>query len=140
MTAFYYALITSLIWGCVPIIEKIGLSSVKPSIGLFYRGVGVLIATVLFGSWLTISGENIKADFKSIFYLAFGGFLASFVGQFLFYRALKSDDASVVVPVAASYPMITLIIGALILHERITVAKVIGVCLIFAGVFLLKGK
>ena len=44
MSAFAWAVLTALIWGVVPLLEKAGLKSSDPTIGVFARSVGVLVA------------------------------------------------------------------------------------------------
>lgn len=140
MNAFMYALLTAGIWGLVPVIEKVGLKGVSPGVGLMYRGIGALVGVSFLGIYLGSTGVSLKADGKSILLLALGGLLASFVGQFFFYRGLKFGEASMVVPVAATYPLVSFIVAAIVLHERITMGRVTGIILVIAGVVLLKGK
>ncbi|MFH1380400.1 MAG: EamA family transporter [bacterium] len=140
MTAFMYAVLTACVWGIVPVIEKIGLGKVDPGIGIFYRGFGVLIGMSFLAVMYTSKNISFKADLKSIILLVLGGLLASFIGQFFFYRSLKMGEASLVVPVAAMYPLVSFIIAVTALNERITPGKICGMILVIAGVVLLKGK
>jgi bacterial/archaeal transporter family protein len=139
MKTFYWAILTALVWGFVPIIEKIGLNKIDPLVGLFYRSLGILLGI---GILVVFKTSAIKASIASCpqgwLYLMTGGFLASFVGQILFYHALKSGEASKVVAIAASYPLLSFVLGVLILGEKITVAKACGVLSILVGVFFLK--
>lgn len=140
MTAFYYALLTACIWGMVPIIEKIGLGKVDPGVGLLYRGIGAMIGLSVLGITYALSGVSLKADWKSIGFLALGGLLASVIGQFFFYRALKAGEASLVVPVTATYPLISFIIGIFVLQERVTGGKIFGILMVITGIIFLRGK
>jgi transporter family protein len=56
----------------------------------------------------------------------------------LLFVALSRGEASVVVPVGAAYPVVTLIGSALFLGENITLPKVIGVALVIAGVIVIS--
>jgi transporter family protein len=138
--AVFWAILAALVWGIAPILEKIGLSKINPYAGLFLRCFGVILGAVLL---LIFKFYALKADLssvsaKTIFLLVLGGFLASFVAQFFFYRALKLGYASVVVPIAAMYPFITFILALIFLHEKFTLVKFSGLCLILLGVVLLK--
>lgn len=139
MKSFYWALLASLIWGCVPALEKLGLAKIPVFAGLFYRCLGVLIGVVLL---LSFQLGSIRYAFSvsktGLLYLIAGGFLASVLGQIFFYQALKNGEASTVVPVAASYPIISFLIGTLFLGEPLTLAKAGGVLFVVLGVFLLK--
>ena len=76
--------------------------------------------------------------------LGIGGFWAAVtaVGAaaalILFFYALNRGDASEVVPVSSAYPLITLVGGAIVLAERITLARVVGALVIVAGVVVIS--
>lgn len=139
MKPFYWALLTAVVWGCVPILEKLGLEKVPVLPGLFYRSLGVFFgASVLLIFMFPQIKEVFSAHPGSWPYLVFGGFLASFVGQICFYHALKHGEASWVVPVAGTYPLVSFILGVLFLSEQVTVAKIGGLSCIIFGIFLLR--
>lgn len=139
MKAFYWAMLAALTWGCVPLIEKMGLMKINPYAGLFFRCWGVILGMVFLFIW---KSSEIKSSFSPLptgfVYLILGGFLASVVGQIFFYNALKSGEASRVVPVSGAYPLISFLLAVFLLGEQVTVAKCIGVVFVLAGVFLLK--
>ncbi len=138
MTAFLWALSAAFVWGVVPLLEKLGLSRSEPFTALFYRCFGVVIGLVLLGIFV-IRPHHMKAvDAKTIFVLVLSGFLASFVAQILFYHGLKIGEVSKVLPVAASFPLITFILGVIFFGEALTVAKISGIILITSGIWLLK--
>lgn len=61
---------------------------------------------------------------------AIGGLVAAYI-------ALGEGDASQVVPVAASYPAVTLLLSALLLGERLSPGRVLGVALVICGVVVI---
>jgi len=130
---------TAVVWGFVPVIEKIGLSKIDPIAGLFYRSLGVVLGIALLVSF---KAEHIRFSWGSLpsgwMWLLVGGFLASFVGQLMFYHGLKTGEASQVVPIAAAYPLLTFILGILILGEKFTLMKFFGVSFILIGIIFLK--
>ena len=139
MKPFLWALAAAVVWGCVPVIEKIGLSKMPVVPGLFYRCIGVIIGA---GILLIFRAPQIRAALTSspagVPYVVIGGFLASVVGQLCFYHALKTGQASQVVPLAAAYPLISFILGVLFLHENMTAIKVGGLACIILGTILLR--
>lgn len=139
MNSFLWAILTAVIWGVVPLLEKSGLFKIDPIVGLFYRCLGVMIGIVLLflfkGAEIRQSLGNFHAGMTL---LIAGGFLASILGQVFFYQALKTGEASKVVPLAGIYPLVSFILGVMILGEKVTLAKVGGMSLILMGVFLLK--
>ncbi|MFP4465546.1 MAG: EamA family transporter [Candidatus Goldiibacteriota bacterium] len=143
MKAFFLAVITAFFWGIVPIIEKIALDSkIYPAAGVVYRTIGSALGGLVLFAFL-MSNENTAVYFKNITYktgliLIAAGIIASVVGQIFFYNALQSGHASVAAPVAGAFPLVTFVLGVLLLGEAVTVQKVIGVLLVISGVILLK--
>ncbi|MFH1782878.1 MAG: EamA family transporter [Candidatus Omnitrophota bacterium] len=139
MTAFYFAVLTALIWGCVPILEKIGLAKIDPLPGIFIRVSGVLLGVIILGVFNTQAFKAaLKADLRTILFIMIGGFLASIVGQIFFYNALKAGEASKVVPISGTYPLVSFLLGLIFLGETFTLSKGLGVVLVILGVFLLR--
>ena len=138
MTAVWWSLVTALIWGVVPLLEKLGLVHSQPTVGVFARSVGVLVGVVIFGLWWSPWKALGNLSARSFALLALGGFLASFVGQMAFYQALKSGTVSQVTPVAGAYPLVAALLGWVVLREPMTPGRLSGVALIILGVLLLR--
>ncbi len=142
MKQLIFALLAAFLWGITPVIEKFGFLSkdANPYLGVVFRTIGTAVmAFILFLLILKFDSTSLKnIPMKSMTFLMIGGALASVIGQIFFYIALQSGDASVVTPIAGSFPLITFIFGTLLLGEAITLSKIIGVLCIIAGVALLK--
>jgi bacterial/archaeal transporter family protein len=54
----------------------------------------------------------------------------------MLYVALGTGEASKVVPISAAYPAFTLVLSAVVLRERLTAARVIGVAMVIGGVII----
>jgi bacterial/archaeal transporter family protein len=63
--------------------------------------------------------------------IAIGGLVA-------LYTALGAGEASKVIPISAAYPLVTLVLSAAVLAERISLARSAGACLVIAGVVILS--
>ncbi len=139
MKAYYFALLTAIVWGIVPIMEKMGLARITPMAGIFIRSCGVIVGISVLA---VFNGEAIKvamkADPKTIFLLAAGGFMASILGQIFFYNALKIGEASKLVPIAGTYPLFAFLLGVIFLGEGLTMAKAGGVMFVILGLFMLR--
>lgn len=145
MKAFWLAITAALIWGVVAFIEKVGLSGkgVDPSEAVIVRTLGCFFgAIVLFIILYFMNSGNIATfknpDWKSIAIILVAGMFGSVFGQVFFYQALQLGNASVVTPVAASYPLITFILCILFLGEPLTISKAAGVVCVITGIVLLK--
>ena len=138
MSSFLWAIVTACIWGVVPLMEKIGLGNASPTLGVIVRSFGIVIGLALFGGLWSPWASLRTLPWSSIALLASGGLLASFIGQWAFYHALRSGAISQVTPVAGAYPLIAALLGWLLLHEPITVPRLLGVVCISVGVWLLR--
>ena len=76
------------------------------------------------------------------FALAFvvaGARVGPIIGQLTYFRALKIAEASQVIPVCATYPLVALALAILLLREPLTVSKGAGAICIVAGIILISG-
>ncbi len=138
MSAYGWALITAAIWGIVPMMEKAGLGQAPPAAGVAIRSLGVLVGLVVFSLIWSPWAACAAMPARSIVLLMAGGCLASFVGQMAFYEALKSGAVSQVTPVAGAYPLISVLLGWLILREPFTLSRALGALCVVAGIALLR--
>lgn len=139
-SAFTWAILAAFCWGFAPLMEKLGLNGRgDPMIGVFIRSLGVILGLGLFAA-ATPSVTVRMGEFtaRQWILLGLGGFTASIVGQVCFYRALRSGPVSQVVPIGASYPVLSFILGILFLGEAVTAARIAGIVLVVAGVYLLR--
>ena len=77
-------------------------------------------------------------DARSVIFFALSGICGGIAGLWTYYHALRLGGASLVVPITATYPLITVILSWLILHEGVTLPRIIGTGLIVVGVWLVK--
>jgi len=139
MSAFFWAILATLTWGCVPILEKMGLMKVPIFPAIFFRCLGVLGGFTVLTLW---KFQEIKEFTVSSaggwWYLVLGGLMASIVGQIFFYHALQNGEASRIVPIAGAFPLVSFILGIFFLGEGVTMFKFLGVFFVVIGVFLLQ--
>ena len=138
MTAYTWALLTALIWGMVPLMEKAGIGQAAPATGVVVRSLGVIVGLVLFGVFYSPWDAVRALPMRSVALLMAGGLLASFVGQMAFYQALRAGAVSQVTPVAGAYPLISVLLGILLFREPLTASRTAGVLCVVAGLILLK--
>jgi transporter family protein len=133
-----FALLTAFLWGSSPIIEKLGLLRTTPLAGVAIRSISITII-LLFTLFFTNLGKQLlQVDFKTIALVALGGIISGLLGQWAYFRALKYWEASKVVPIVGTYPLIAFIFSLTFLREELTLQKVMGVILVVVGVILLK--
>lgn len=137
--AFFFAVLTSLIWGFAPAVEKYGLAGrIDPYLGVFIRSIPVALIGLAGLTFMGRLSSIASVDLKSALFVMAGGIIAGLLGQFTFYSALKAGEASVVVPVTATYPLVALVVSMVFLGESFTWQKAAGITLVVGGVALLK--
>lgn len=131
-------IVTAVLWGSTPILEKMGLAKVDPLVGVTIRSaivtIGLFILTFLLGK----EKELFSLDGKSILLFGASGMMAGLFGMWTYYMALKMEATSKIVPIAACYPLVTALLSVLILNEGLSVPRVIGTALIVSGIWLVK--
>jgi len=131
-------ILTTLCWGITPILEKIGLVKASPLAGVVVRNIAVTVFMLFY----MISSGNIKSlgslDTKTIMIFSISGIIAGGLGMLTYFGALKIGATSKIVPIAASYPLVTALLSVLILGEHVSLLRVIGTALIITGVWLVR--
>lgn len=131
--------LTAILWGATPILEKIGLTGKIDTLSaLTIRSLAVSVALLI---WILIKGKtqhvfNQEPKTYSIFILT--GLMAGLFGMLTYFGALKMGATSKIVPIAATYPMVTAILSILILKEPVTFIRLFGTALIISGIWLVK--
>ncbi|BAU22875.1 hypothetical protein THC_0480 [Caldimicrobium thiodismutans] len=130
-------LLTLFFWGISPTLEKVGLKKVEPLIGLWIRTLSALIGITL-ALLFTSSFQALKIlEKRDLFYLCLSGITAGFLGMYFYFSLLKMHQASQIVPLTATYPLVATFLAILILKEPLTLSKIIGTFLIALGIYLL---
>jgi len=138
MTMVILLVITALLWGFTPILEKIGLGKTDPLTAISIRSFSTAIILVAF---LLVTGkikDVLSTDVKSVAIFTVSGLLAGLLGMWTYFGALKIGATSRIVPIAATYPLVTAVLSVLILREGVSIGRLIGTIFIIAGIWLVK--
>ncbi|MBM3259303.1 MAG: EamA family transporter [Candidatus Sericytochromatia bacterium] len=141
LQAWSLVLVTTLLWGLVPLFDKLALTRAADSP---LAGVAVRLATAaLIGLPLLFAASGGTGAFRRIPPTAWGWFAASglaslVIAQIAWYALLKDAQVSKTFPfMFAAAPVVTLLLGVLVLHEPLTLRQVIGGVLVVLGGALL---
>jgi transporter family protein len=133
------ALISSIIvlWGIWGFLGKVALVRKMPPLFVFVAevAVGFAIGAVLV-AFLLAQGQPLLSQRPWNLYGVLSG-AALAVGLLLYYLALEHSQASVLVPVTATYPVVSVLLSVAFLSERPTMAQWGGVVLVVMGLALL---
>jgi transporter family protein len=151
MKQLILAMCAAFFWGTAPILEKVGLAGMSPLTAVITRCVavvafGLLFAGIIHQPWVMseqLSGLRSAVGIsaltgKSVALLVVSGILSAFIGQMFYFSALRAGNASTVVPIASTYPLVVLILSLVFLKETVTITKAAGVLLIICGIWLIR--
>lgn len=134
----FLLIITALLWGITPIFEKMGLEKVDPLIGVTIRST-IVTAGLFFLIFLLGKGKALmEMDGKSFLLFGISGLMSGLLGMWTYFTVLKMEATSKIVPIAASYPLVTAVLSFFILKEGLTLPRVIGTVLIVVGIWFVK--
>ncbi len=131
-------LTTMLFWGTTPLLEKLGLKEVDPLTAVFIRSLAITL--VLFFLYLFTGRlhEIAKVSGKNLILFAASGVMAGLLGMWTYYYLLRVGMTTKIVPIAASYPLITALLSVLVLGEEVTLQRIVGIVLTIVGIILIK--
>jgi transporter family protein len=147
-TALMFCLVTVIAWGLGSVLDKIlvGERGLSPWTAVVLR---MILATTIISVYAFATGSMAEIRTMAqmppaqlwtlIGALAGTALLGSFVGQLSYYYALQSADASRVVPITSTYPLVGALLAVAFLGERLTGPKVLGAVCIVIGIILLSG-
>lgn len=131
----FYALMTLLCWGLWGLFSKFASNYTRPRQTLIFQAVGV-VAFALFV--LCIEQFQIQRSAPGFWWSAAAGFI-NFVGFLFFFAAVQKGKVSTVISLSSLYPVITIALSILILHEKITKREGLGIACAIAAGWLLAG-
>ncbi len=135
----FSTLVTVVGWGSGTICDKLAVRDLSAQGVLLLRS---LIAATTMSLWGVAGGmfrEIGTAGWVPVVWVVAGSLSSQVFGQFIYYRALKVAPVSHVVPITATYPLVTVALAMMFLGEKMTGPKLLGVVFIVLGVILVSG-
>lgn len=135
-----WSLITIVLWGTWGLVSKVASSGVDAYINQLLYTIG-LAPLLVFVAW-TVHRQNThetrEQRRQGVFWAFLTGILGG-VGNIFFFQALvNGGKASIVAPVTALFPMVTVLLALAVLKERLGRVQWIGLVLAFVAIYLLS--
>ena len=119
------------LWGFFP---KVAVRYINPKSALIYEVMGgVLVAAV---TWLSMN-KGIEHDLRGVTPALITG-IVGYLGMFFFLHAVDFGKVSVIASLTAVYPVLTILLAAIILKEQISNIQYVGIFMAMTGVILLS--
>lgn len=138
-TWLVWSLLTIVLWGTWGLVSKIASAGVDAYMNqlLYTAGLAPLMVFVA----ITVHRERRSKDMNrgaGVFWAFLTGILGG-VGNIAFFQALvKGGEASVVAPVTALFPMVTVLLALIFLKEKLGRTQWLGLALAFAAIYMLS--
>jgi len=127
-----YPMLTVVVWGLWAFLPKIATRYISPPSAMIYEVMaGVLMAIVV---WRTVKPEITIRQKGSIY--AFINGIIGYVGVLFYLYAISGQDAILVAPLSATFPIMTLTLGTIFLKERFSAVNYSGVLLALVAIYL----
>ncbi len=126
------AMITFGAWGFFP---KLAVNYISPQSALIYQVIGGMLVGILGLAMLNFKPETHPTG---ILYALLTG-IAGVLGTLFYYFAASRGQISIVVSLTALYPLITILLAVIFLHETLVLKQVLGLCFAVAAIVLLAG-
>jgi len=133
-TGVLYALIAGLFWGTSPVLVKRGLVHASVSAATLIQQTTILV-TLLAAALL--EGDLFSGNISRLALVIFccTGVVGAYLGRTLFVKSVDQIGASRAQSINNSSPLVTVMLAASFLGERLSLAILAGVILIISGIF-----
>lgn len=134
--SYTLVLLTALLWGSSFAVGKLLLVNLNNFQVTFFT---ITIAWITLAITVALQGKSkVIKKYKSTDYLIFAamGFLGIFAYLFLFYSGLQHLLAQTLASIDYAWPIMTIIFASIILREKLTARKIIGIVCSFVGVVI----
>lgn len=135
-----WSLVTIMLWGTWGLVSKVASAGMDAYVNqlLYTAGLAPLLVFVAWTVHRRESHAPREGRAMGVFWAFFTGILGG-VGNIFFFQAMVAGGkASVVAPVTALFPMVTVLLALTFLHERLGRVQWLGLALAFVAIYLLS--
>jgi len=126
------AMVTFGAWGFFP---KLAVNYITPLSAMIYQVIGGLLVGIV---GLAVVNFKPETHPMGMLYALLTG-ITGVLGTLFYYAAASRGQISIVVSLTALYPLITILLAILFLHETLVLKQVIGLGFAVAAIILLAG-
>lgn len=123
-------LVPMLCWGIADFLQSIVVRKINTYKAMFINNVLGIIVTLPF--WFFI---NKSIHMNNLILLSIGG-LIQVVAMYNFFQSMKIGEVSIVAPISATYPLVTLALLVFLLGQQISLFKILAILILIMGIIL----
>lgn len=130
-----YTLITVVFWGVWGFESKLLVDRTSPYTGQLLYTIGLLPPVI----FVLMSPKRFAGKRRKLgFFFAFLTGILGGLGNVAFFMALVKGSASVIVPLTSLSPLVTVLVGVLVLKEKMHWFQYVGLALALVAIYLLS--
>ena len=130
-----YALAAALCWSVAAVFYKKGINAGAVPAVLIRTFFAMMFVFIMY---LIIVGWKFNFALAGFFFLNLGGLLRLIIGGMAYMKGLENISVSRFIPILFTFPLLTILLSSLLLHENIRPEVVAGTALIVIGVWVLS--
>ena len=129
-----YSLLALFIYGLWGFFPKLAVTYIRPLSALIYEIPGAVLVGIIA---LIMAGFRLDTHPKGIIFSVLTG-ICGMLGTLFFLAGAKQGRLAIVVSITALYPLITILLAAILLKEPITIKQIVGMTLALIAIVLLS--
>jgi drug/metabolite transporter (DMT)-like permease len=135
-TGILYAIMAGLFWGTSPVLVKRGLVGSDVSSATLIQQAAIFFTLIFFALWEGSVSPGQLSILATFVFIAIG-IVGAYLGRTLFLKSVDQIGATRAQLVNNTSPLVTVVLAAVLLGERLTVTVLLGVILIVSGIFFI---
>lgn len=130
----FYALAAAICWSVAAVFYKKGIGAGAIPAVLIRTFFAMLFLLILF---LILRGGHFEFTLMGFIFLNLGGLFRLILGGAAYMKGIENISISRFIPILFTFPLITILLSAILLQEKIRFKVVIGTLLIIIGIWIL---
>ncbi len=133
-----YSILCLVTWGLWGVAIKVAYRELNWVETYFYSSLSsFLLALAIYLLFKTMGNTGLCLRERGLLLASIAGLFGS-LGYVFFVKAIERGKASIVIPLTALYPAVTVVVALLLLHEKLNIYNIIGIVLAIIAVILLS--
>jgi len=128
------------LWSFIPIVSKLAQNNLDNYQFLFYSSVFSFLSILIISIYKKSFAEVFTYKLKDYLYIAFVGFLGTYLYYILLYYGYNNANGLEVLIIQYTWPILIVLFSMLFFKEKITMLKLLSLALGFMAVVLVLSK
>ncbi len=131
-----YSIVALMAWGVWGFLPKVALGYLDPAAAFVFEALGGALAGLFV--MLIFRPQLVGAPIMGIIPAFFTGVLGYLGLIFFMYAVRQGEKLSIIAPITALYPAVTIALAMIFLKERLNFVQVTGILLALISIFLIS--